>query len=407
MRLRYRLLQCWARLAARIVYRRVDVTGAEHVAGDRPVVLAPNHSNGLADIAVIVAKMRRFPRFGAASSWWTSTPARLLFDFGGVLPIYRGRDGSTKKNVGTFAALHEALAQHSVVVIFPEGEMNLEPALLPLKTGVARVAFGAAIEAGVADVAIVPCGLVYEERRRFRSDAEIRFGEPISIADWMERYRGARHTAVRGVMQELTDRLNADAVAQPTRLESVVVDRAARIVRGTASYAERNTLRRALAAAIAESGGAESAEFTKLAAAVEAYDAIAMVAPVDARVRRELMLLAPVAAAGLVMNAPVVLGAWAANTRSPNEGWDATAKGVAGTVLVPLVWGAEYGVVTHIWGRRRALGALAATVVGGSAALAWLDRWQRRRERVPGRNAPADPAEVTALVLSLTGVDSA
>ena len=121
-RLRYRLLQLWAWLAALVVYRRIDVTGAHHLAGDRPIVLAPNHTNGFADIAVIVAKVRAVPAFRGRGVVVEVCAGRcLLFDFAGVLPIYRGRDGSTKKNVGTFAALHEALAAREPVGSFPKG----------------------------------------------------------------------------------------------------------------------------------------------------------------------------------------------------------------------------------------------------------------------------------------------
>ena len=71
----YRALQVWARSAIHVVYRRAEVTGLSNIPTDRPAILAANHSNALADIAVIVAKMPRFPQFLAAASWWKSPPA--------------------------------------------------------------------------------------------------------------------------------------------------------------------------------------------------------------------------------------------------------------------------------------------------------------------------------------------
>ena len=163
--LSYRALQAWARTAIHVVYRRTEVTGASNVPNHRPAILAANHGNALADIAIIVAKMPRFPQFLAAASWWKSPPARVLFKLGGVVPIHRRRDGiDTSENVSTFEACHAALADGAHIAIFPEGEMHTEPALLPLKTGAARIALGAAADAGVRGVVLVPVGLVYEDR---------------------------------------------------------------------------------------------------------------------------------------------------------------------------------------------------------------------------------------------------
>ena len=152
-----------------------------------------------------------------------------------------------------------------------------------------------------------------------------------------------------------------------------------------------------MAASIAANGGSDSAEYAKLAAAVESYDARVAGAPLDPRVVAGLAALAPAAAFGFVTNAPVVAGAWIASVRVPNEGWRASATGVAGTVLVPLVWSAEYAAAADWWGRRRARMFVAATAVGGIAAVALYDRWQHRRD-----TAPAADNEVAAVVASLT-----
>ena len=89
----YRASQAWARSAIHVLYRRTEVVGMANLPRDRPAILAANHSNALADIAVIVAKTRKFPQFLAAASWWKSAPARVLFRLAGVVPIHRTRDG--------------------------------------------------------------------------------------------------------------------------------------------------------------------------------------------------------------------------------------------------------------------------------------------------------------------------
>ena len=85
-------------------------------------------------------------------------------------------------------------------------------------------------------------------------------------------------------------------------------------------------------------------------------------------VRSELVALAPGAAVGAVTNAPVALAirGVAAAVREPS--WQATAKGVAGLGLCPIVWGAEAFLVRR-HGRRAVLGVLAVAPLGG---MAWI-----------------------------------
>ena len=185
----------------------VDVRGTEHVSTGHPIVFAANHSNTLADVAVVVAKAPRFPHFLAAASWWKRRSARVLFGLGGVLPLQRSRDMPGPFDNGrTFAACFDALADDAHLVIFPEGVMHAEPALQPLKTGAARIGLGAA-ERGVRGVVIVPMGLAYEDRGRFRSRAAVRFGAPIAMDDWLERYETDPFGSVRAITDLLATEL--------------------------------------------------------------------------------------------------------------------------------------------------------------------------------------------------------
>jgi 1-acyl-sn-glycerol-3-phosphate acyltransferase len=393
-RISYRVLQGWARSAVAVFYRHSEVTGAARVPRDQPAILAANHGNALADVAVIVAKMPAFPHFLAASSWWKSPPVRLLFQLGGVVPIHRRRDGGgATQNTSSFEACHAALADGAHIAIFPEGEMHLEPALLPLKTGAARIALGAADEAGVRGITIVPVGLVYDDRGRFRSDTEIHFGTPIAIDDHLDAYRADPTGTVRAVTDLLADRLAAVTVNHGSAEEAALVDRAAVLAladepSGARSFGRRNELRRALARADAD-------EYRELALTVDAHlcdlDAIGLrerwidvplfaEAPSRAATSRHATAaaLAPLAGIGVLANAPVLLGAWVASRRVRGEAWQATVKGVAGTFLCPLTWAAEYALLARRVGRGP---ALALTATGAAAGLGFLS-WRQRRDQV-------------------------
>ena len=88
-----------------------------------------------------------------------------------------------------FAACHEALAEGAHIALYPEGGVHREPRMIPLKTGTARIALGAAADDGVRGIEIVPIGLVYDDKARFRSQVAIHIGQGIDVDEWVERYR--------------------------------------------------------------------------------------------------------------------------------------------------------------------------------------------------------------------------
>lgn len=315
-----RALTLWARLAIGGFYRNVRVAGDPETLRDRPAVIAINHSNALGDIAVMIDVLPQFPRFLAASTWWRHAPVRLLFRLGRVLPVDRRGDRQTGDGNGhTFADCHDALAAGDHIAIFPEGKLNSGSALLPFRTGAARIALSAAANVGIPGVAIVPVAIAYEDRGRLGSDVVVRFGEPIAMDGWV-----------------------AQAGANP-------VDTAHEVTQ---------LLRERLAAA-----------YQLGIAGIEATDA----GTVDRNHRMaQLAVLAPAAAVGVVVNAtaiaPIMLGARLVG----DEGWQATAKGVGATVLVPVTWMVGGRLLAKRYGAARAAVLIAAGVGSGWVSIAWL-----------------------------------
>lgn len=400
----YRWLKRLAWLIITVFYRRIDVTGEDRLP-DGPAILAANHSNGLADPVLMVGKLPGLPRFLAASALWKLPPARLLFSLAGVVPIHRRRDGDDpRQNLSVFSACHDALRAGSQLAIFPEGEVHREPALLPLKTGTARIALGAAGDAEVRGVEIVPIGIVYEDKGRFRSQVAIHVGDPIEVDEWVDRYRGDAPLTVRALTAELDTRLRDITLNHASWREAMVIDRAAAITTlarydpnpRALEFAERSALHRRLAAAIAARGGEDSPELQALEAAVRAYRGDLAVLGLDdpravphldrgrirlrqLRLTSETVALAPFAALGVVLDGPVVLAIRLVASRVSHPAWQATAKGLGGLLLLPTAWAAETWWAYRRWGTGAAIGVALAGPVGGGAWIAWRARFVQRR----------------------------
>ena len=87
-------------------------------------------------------------------------------------------------------------------LIFPEGVSHDEPQLQKLKTGAARMALQAC-DAGAADLCVVPVGLVYRDKERFRSEVATLVGGPIRVAPYLERGPADDVTVVRALTEDI------------------------------------------------------------------------------------------------------------------------------------------------------------------------------------------------------------
>ncbi len=167
--------------AVDLFYRRVVLGGDVPRRG--PVLLVANHPNALLDPVVVVQSAQRRVRMLAKAPLFSMPGISILVRGLDCLPVYRSKDGAdTAANSATFRAVDEALGTGAAVLIFPEGISHDEPTIQPLKTGAARMALSAA-EHGADDVVIVPVGLIYADKLRYRSTVVVDIGDAIVVKD--------------------------------------------------------------------------------------------------------------------------------------------------------------------------------------------------------------------------------
>ncbi|HEX2094388.1 MAG TPA: lysophospholipid acyltransferase family protein [Longimicrobiaceae bacterium] len=192
-------------LAVRTFYRLEAAGGRVPLHG--PVLLVANHPNSLMDPALVAAVARRPVRFLAKAPLFGDRQVGWMVRGAGAIPVYRASDDPAEMgaNEDSFRAAHGALAEGAAVGIFPEGLSHSEPSLAPLRTGAARIALGAAGRLGRA-FPIVPVGLVFRGKERFRSDALAVIGEPVEWDDLCDRGTGDVD-AVRELTRRIDRRL--------------------------------------------------------------------------------------------------------------------------------------------------------------------------------------------------------
>ena len=205
-----RLIIWLIRVITNTFFRRIDIANIDNVPKDGPVIFAGNHPNALMDGWLLTAKCGRWPlHFMANAKLWNYPVLAPALNASGAIPVYSREEADDEvDNENAFARLYDVIESGHCMGIFPEGISHVESQLSKLKTGAARVALAVAAR-GKVQIKIVPCGLNYIHRHRFRSQVLIEFGEPIVIDDeWIRRHRMDERQTVR----QLTDHL-ADALA--------------------------------------------------------------------------------------------------------------------------------------------------------------------------------------------------
>lgn len=199
----YRAMPAISSLACRVYYRMT--VGGARVAPEGPVLLVANHTNSLMDPPLMVVAAERTVRFMAKSTLFTHTGISWLVKAVGSVPVYRQQDDrkAVSQNFDSFRDVSAALAEGYAVGIFPEGISHSASRLQPLKTGAARIALGGALKIGRA-FPIVSMGLVFRDRRTFRSAAHVVVGDAFAWDDL-----AARGPNDKEAVRELTRRIEA------------------------------------------------------------------------------------------------------------------------------------------------------------------------------------------------------
>jgi 1-acyl-sn-glycerol-3-phosphate acyltransferase len=203
----YRFIRKLLRFATQVFFRNIEVVGRASLPNpeNSAVVFCGNHPNSLLDPVLITAWCGRVVHFAAKDVLFSVPILGYMLRLMGAVPIRRRMDhgGGAQSNNDAFRDLTQVLLDGGAMGIFPEGISHDESQLVPLKTGAARIALSAAAAGCDKPIYLVPVGLVYFTRNRFRSSVLVQFGEPIELTARAEAEEPAKEE-----VQELTSTLD-------------------------------------------------------------------------------------------------------------------------------------------------------------------------------------------------------
>jgi len=155
------------------VYYNLHFEGRENIPKGEAVIYASNHRSN-ADPPLVGIGARGKYAFMAKEELFRNKLFAWLIRILGAFPVARG-----KGDTGVIDTAVERLGSGRSLMIFPEGTRS--------KTGkVGRGHSGAALIAAKADKRVIPVGIVFGEKLKFRTRITVRYGEPIDPKEYID-----------------------------------------------------------------------------------------------------------------------------------------------------------------------------------------------------------------------------
>ncbi len=165
----YPILKQLLSVTVRGFFKNYKVKNIELVPAESPLLIVANHPGTFMDPIVIATNIPREVSFISKAEVFKGGFAKWLLPKFNMIPVYRKQDDPTLmgKNQDTFIRVYELLENKGAILIFPEGISLNDRKLKEIKTGTARMAFGAEIRNSFKlGVKILPVGLTYSDQHQ-------------------------------------------------------------------------------------------------------------------------------------------------------------------------------------------------------------------------------------------------
>lgn len=392
-------------IALRLFFRRIETVNADVVPRGTGVIFVMNHPNGLIDPGLVFVALPRRISFLAKSTLFRMPVISFLLRTVEALPLYRRIDAGedVSKNKKTFDLCRELLKRGGSIALFPEGVSHNSPKLLPMKTGAARIALGAAAASdSPVEVRIIPVGLYYTSKTTFRSEALLHFGEPFAVPRIeLDADGQPPKSAVRELTSRIESALRDVTLNAETESEVHLARLAEEIFASAATNESLGEKLEFLKNYIAESTGEKlSADDAELAERIRIYDNKLSDLGIEPQhlslsqlTRRfvfhralvqtwGLVVVSPLAIFGAILHAPAYqLGKLVAYLYSRHGADDiaSTVKVLAGIVFIPLTWLIAAVTLYFLAGWKIALASIPFSALCGYVALYSLEELTEMR----------------------------
>lgn len=193
----YSFLKVLVRFVLKIFFRKIHITGLEHVQLSKAQLVASNHPNGFLEPLVMACFFPKPLHFLVRGDVFDNPLLKPLLTSTNQIPIFRFRDGFSKlrENSQTMDDSIKVILDKKNLLIFAEGGTQSIKKLRPLQKGISRIAFQALEKNPALDLEILPVGINFTYPSLFNRTVMLRIGQPIKVQTYLDGFiKDPKHT---------------------------------------------------------------------------------------------------------------------------------------------------------------------------------------------------------------------
>ena len=213
----YLIVKLYMRIGFAFYFKKILISGTENIPKNKAILFVSNHQNALIDPLLIGAVTPRELNFLTRADVFTKPLIKALLSTVNMMPIYRIKDGISglSKNEAVFDKCYKILNRNGTVLIFPEGNHNIQRRLRILSKGFTRIILGTIEKYPDQEIVVLPIGINYTNAKKFASSVHIVYGEPILVHDDYQK------TALNGASSELKNEVSVAMKKLITNIENI------------------------------------------------------------------------------------------------------------------------------------------------------------------------------------------
>jgi glycerol-3-phosphate O-acyltransferase/dihydroxyacetone phosphate acyltransferase len=224
----YKFLQNVIKIALAIFFQKIEIRHGENVSKQGPVLFVANHPESQMDAFVISSAIKRKVHYIGHTGLFANRLRAWLLRSCGVIPVHRHRGTSdmVDRNVEAFQECYEVLERGDVIGIFPEGVSDMPRRVKKIKTGAARIVLESERRNRYRlGVRLIPVGLHFFSRSRFRSKVLVNVGRAIDLQPYFALHENDNFNAVNRLTAQIQSNLEHLTVhVQHTELDRFIKD---------------------------------------------------------------------------------------------------------------------------------------------------------------------------------------
>ncbi len=186
----YSFLKVLVRITLKIFFRKIFITGTEHINSNKAQLIASNHPNGFLEPLIMACFFPKPLHFLVRGDVFDNPFLKPMLKSTNQIPIFRFRDGFSRlrENSQTIDESLQVLIEKSNLLIFAEGNTESIKKLRPLQKGISRIAFQTLEKQPDLDLEILPVGINFTHPDQFDKTVMLRVGSPIKVSDYIGYY---------------------------------------------------------------------------------------------------------------------------------------------------------------------------------------------------------------------------